>query len=94
MDQREVESIEAGDPLVRDAGAQADADESASSWKDVLIREVRSHPFGYGVMGVGLVTGPFLIMMIFPQVTPLQAIVGGLAFGVYAALCAVPQKFM
>jgi hypothetical protein len=64
------------------------------SWKQILSREVRSHPFGYGVLAVALVTGPILITMIFPEVTPLQAAVGGMAFGVYLALCAVPQKFM
>lgn len=45
-------------------------------------------------MAVGLVLGPVLIRMIFPDVTLLQPIVVGLAFGVYAALSAVPQKFM
>ena len=94
MDQGEVDSIEPVAGLAQEARSAADAEGEASSWKGALLREVRSHPFGYGVMGVGLVTGPFLIMMIFPQVTPLQAVVGGLAFGVYGALCAVPQKFM
>ena len=65
-----------------------------TTWSQNLIREVRSHPFGYGVLAVALVAGPFLIFMIFPEVTTLQAIVGGLAFGVCVALCAVPQKFM
>jgi hypothetical protein len=64
------------------------------SFRTIVTEEVRSHPFGYSVMGVGLLIGPVLITMIFPQVTVLQAIVGGLAFGVYGALCAVPQKFM
>jgi len=40
------------------------------------------------------VAGPVLISMIFPEVTTLQAIVGGLALGVCVALCAVPQKFL
>jgi hypothetical protein len=64
------------------------------NWGQALIREVRGHPFGYGVLAVAVVVGPILISMIFPEVTMLQAIVGGLAFGVYVALCAVPQKFM
>ncbi len=59
-----------------------------------LIAEVKGRPFAYSVMAVGLVLGPVLIRMIFPDVTLLQSIVGGLAFGVYAALSAVPQKFM
>lgn len=66
----------------------------AARWKRSLIREVASHPFGYSVLAVALVTGPILLRMIFPEITLVQAIVGGIAFGVYLALCAVPQKFM
>ena len=65
-----------------------------SGWKAALTREVKSHPFGYSVLAVAVAAGPFLILMIFPQVSALQAVVGGIAFGVYLALCAVPQKFM
>jgi hypothetical protein len=64
------------------------------TWGQILIGEVRSHPFGYGVLAAAGVAGPVLISMIFPEVTTLQAIVGGLAFGVCVALCAVPQKFL
>ena len=66
----------------------------ADRWKRALIREVKSHPFGYSVLAVALVAGPILLRMVFPEVTPVQAVVGGIAFGVYLALCAVPQKFM
>jgi hypothetical protein len=64
------------------------------SWREALIHEIRTHPFGYGVLAVALIAGPILLRMIFPEVTLVQSIVGGLAFGVYLALCAVPQKFM
>ncbi len=64
------------------------------TWAQILIREVRSHLFGYGVLAVAGVAGPFWISMIFPEVTTLQAIAGGLAFGVCVALCAAPQKFL
>ncbi len=64
------------------------------SFKEKLEAEVRSHPFGYGVLAVGLVMGPILLKMIFPEITTLQAVVGGLAFGVYITLSAVPQKFV
>lgn len=64
------------------------------SWTEALRREIRTHAFGYGVLAVALVAGPILLRMIFPEVTVIQSIVGGLAFGVYLALCAVPQKFM
>lgn len=59
-----------------------------------LVKEVRTHPFGYSVLAAFLVGGPFLAVLIFPEAPPVVAAVGGLAFGVYAALCAVPQKFM
>lgn len=74
--------------------AELEPAEKKGRLKAVLLEEVQSHPFGYGVLAVAVVAGPFLITMIFPEVTVLQAIVGGMAFGVYLALCAVPQKFM
>lgn len=59
-----------------------------------IAREIRTHPFGYSVLAVGLVLGPVLAMMIFPDAPPAAAAAGGLAFGVYAALSSVPQKFL
>lgn len=64
------------------------------TWKQALNHELRNHPFAYGVLAVALVVGPILISIIFPEVTIVRAIVGGLAFGVLCALCAAPQKFM
>lgn len=69
-------------------------DQPKTSWKTVVVAEIRGRPFAYSVMAVGLVLGPVLIRMIFPEVSVLQTIVGGIAFGVYTALSAVPQKFM
>jgi len=62
--------------------------------KRTLVHEVRTHPFGYSVLAAFVVGGPAIAVMIFPEAPPAVAAVGGLAFGVYAALCAVPQKFM
>ena len=62
--------------------------------KERIIKEVRTHPFGYTVLAIFLVAGPLLAPLIFPQAPPSVAIVGGLAFGLYAALSAVPQKFL
>ena len=64
------------------------------AWRQTLVREVKSRPFGYSVLAAFVVGGPFIAVMIFPEALPSVAVVGGLAFGVYAALCAVPQKFM
>ena len=83
----------------RDRGGEADfapnaPDAPKRDWKESLANEVRTHRFGYAVLAVALVTSPLLILKIFPGVSPIQAVIGGLAFGVYLALCAVPQKFM
>jgi hypothetical protein len=59
-----------------------------------IVKEIKSRPFAYGVLAAALVGGPIIATMIFPQAPPGAAAAGGLIFGVYAALCAVPQKFM
>lgn len=59
-----------------------------------IVKEVKGRPFAYSVLAVSLVAGPIIATMIFPQAPPGAAAVGGLLFGVYGALCAVPQKFM
>ncbi|HIF93441.1 MAG: hypothetical protein ABGX04_19535 [Myxococcales bacterium] len=66
----------------------------ARSWKESVIREVRTRPFGYSVLAIFLLAGPVLAPFLFPQAPPAAAAAGGLAFGLYAALCAVPQKFL
>lgn len=58
-----------------------------------VARELREHAFAYGVVAVFLAAGPLAVAMIFPEASPLLGLVGGLVFGVYAALCAVPGKF-
>lgn len=83
------------DQQAGDAAGEAEIVSIApKSFKEKLATEVKTHPFGYGVLAVGLVMGPILLKMIFPEVSTLQAVVGGLAFGVYITLSAVPQKFM
>lgn len=92
MDGAEADPLETGKAASQDVSLEPSAHKGRL--KAALVREIRSHPFGYGVLAVAIVVGPFLISMIFPQVSAVQAIVGGIAFGVYAAICAVPQKFM
>jgi len=77
------------EPLARSGPAPRPA-----SWGSRVLRELRSRPFGYTVLALFVVAGPLLAPLIFPQAPPAVAIVGGLAFGAYAALCAVPQKFL
>ena len=62
-------------------------------WRAV-IDEVRDRPFAYGVLGAFLLAGPVVASLLFPEAPPAVGIVGGLALGAYAALCAVPQKFL
>ena len=65
-----------------------------ATFKEKLMHEIRTHPFGYAVVAVGLVAGPILAVMIFPEAPPAAAAVGGLCFGIYAAISSVPQKFL
>ena len=64
-----------------------------SRWR-TLLDEVRGRPFGYTVLALFVLAGPVAAPFLFPQAPPMVAVVGGVVFGVYAALCAVPQKFI
>ena len=68
--------------------------ETGGDFKSRLVSEIKSRPFGYTVLALFVLAGPFAAPYLFPQAPPAVAVVGGLAFGLYAALCAVPQKFL
>jgi hypothetical protein len=57
-------------------------------------REIKTHAAGYVVLAgfslAGLIIGHF----VFPDMSIWIGVVGGLAFGVYAAIFAVPDKFL
>jgi 4-hydroxybenzoate polyprenyltransferase len=73
----------------------SDRDEQvAASWPRRLVAEVRSRPFAYGVLAAFLPAGPLLAAWLFPEAPLGVSVVGGLLLGGYAALCAVPQKFL
>lgn len=57
-------------------------------------REVRDHPMAYSVTLVFAVAGAVLTPLILPAASPWLGAIGGFAFGVYAAMCAVPDKFL
>lgn len=83
--------------MARDANGTKSYDaenEGRPSFRERLLAEVKNHTFGYAVLAIFVVAGPIAAPFLFPQAPPAAAIAGGLAFGVYAALCAVPQKFM
>ena len=71
-----------------EAVESADTAQAKPPLKDRIVKEVRTHPFGYTVLAIFLVAGPLLAPLIFPQAPPAVAMVGGLAFGLYAALSA------
>lgn len=78
-----------------EASAEASGEASGErGWKAALARELRARPFGYVVLLLFVLAGPIGAAFLFPQAPVGVAIFGGLAFGIYAALCAVPQKFM
>lgn len=60
----------------------------------VLLRELRNHPFGYGVMAAFTLAGPACAIYLFPDAPIGVTLIGGFALGAYAAMCAVPQKFL
>ena len=68
--------------------------EAPIAWPARIVREARSRPFGYGVLAAFVIAGPFAAAWLFPEAPTGIAIVGGALFGGYAALCAVPQKFL
>jgi hypothetical protein len=62
-------------------------------WLTALRAELRRHAIAYAVVAAFMIIGPLLVYMIFPDASPLLGLVGGLAFGVYAAISAVPDRF-
>jgi hypothetical protein len=65
----------------------------AGRWLAALRHELRTHAVAYVVLAGFAATGPLVVWWIFPGVTPWVGVVGGLALGIYAALCAVPDRF-
>jgi len=59
-----------------------------------IWREVRRHPYAYILTVVFAAAGAIVAPMLFPEATPGMGFAGGLALGIYAALCTVPNKFL
>jgi hypothetical protein len=57
-------------------------------------RELRRHRLAYAVLLAFVLAGPLVTHMIFPEASPWIGVVGGFAFGVWAATCAVPDQFL
>lgn len=63
------------------------------SWPAAAAREVREHPFAYFVLLLFVLTGPIVTHFLFPDAPTGVGVFGGVAFGIYACLCAMPQRF-
>lgn len=59
-----------------------------------LWNELRRHPYAYILTAVFAVAGAVLAPLLFPAATSAMGLAGGLALGIYAALCTVPNKFL
>jgi hypothetical protein len=57
-------------------------------------REVRRHRTAYAVLAAFVLASPFAVRLIFPEASPWVGLAGGLALGIWAAACAVPDKFL
>jgi hypothetical protein len=57
-------------------------------------RELRSRPIAWVVFALFVLAGPLAATWLFPEAPTAVTIVGGLIFGGYCALNAVPQKFL
>ncbi len=56
--------------------------------------EIRHRPYAYAVLLGFTIAGGVVTRLLFPDVSPWAGAVGGLALGFYAALTAVPNKFL
>ena len=61
---------------------------------EALRSELRRHRRGYLIVCSFALAGPFATRFMFPEVSPLIGVLGGLLFGSYAGLCAAPERFL
>ena len=59
-----------------------------------LLAEIRLHLFGYSVLAAFMLAGPVAARLLFPEAPLGAAVMGGLAFGVIATLCAVGDRLL
>jgi hypothetical protein len=57
-------------------------------------RELVQHRMAYIVLVLFMIGGILIIPEIFPEATRTQGALGGIFLGIWAALSAVPQKFI
>jgi hypothetical protein len=59
-----------------------------------VLAELRRHRFAYSVLLAFALAGPLVSSLSFPEAPPFSGLAGGILLGAYAALCAVPEKFL
>lgn len=59
-----------------------------------IVDELRRHRLGYLVVGGFAAAGSFASAILFPEASLGMSVFGGVLFGSYAGLCAVPEKFL
>jgi hypothetical protein len=57
-------------------------------------REIKNHAAGYLVLAGFSLAGLIISHLVFPDMSIWIGVLGGFAFGVYAALFAFPDKFL
>lgn len=67
--------------------------EGPKSFLARCIAEVKSRPKPYALLAAFIAAGPILTSYLFPEAPLGVHIVGGIAFGIYAGVSAIPQKF-
>lgn len=68
--------------------------EEPRSWLASARAEVAEHPMAYLVLLVFVIAGPVVTTILFPEAPRGAGLVGGIALGIYAALCAMPGRFL
>jgi len=67
---------------------------AARSWPAAIAEELREHPMAYAVLVAFVVAGPIVTHVLFPDAPRGVGFVGGAALGAYAALSAMPGRFL
>ena len=59
-----------------------------------IKKELAQFRLGYFILGFFASVGFFVVPMFLENVTPFAGAIGGLAIGIYAALVAIPGRFL
>jgi hypothetical protein len=73
--------------------APSSEESPARGWLAALSQEIREHAMPYAVLLLFVVAGPIVTHHLFPEAPRGVGLFGGVAFGAYAALCAMPGRF-